>query len=50
MNILAEVGGVLGILQNLFFFILTPISQISFYIKALKRLYLATTDRDDLFK
>ena len=50
MNILAEVGGVLGIFQSLFEFILAPIAKFSFHIKAFRRLYLASTERDDLFK
>ena len=50
MGILGQVGGVLGIVQTFCIIILGPIAQFSFQMKAFKRLYLATTERDDLFK
>ena len=50
MNILGQVGGVLGIVKTFCISILGPITQFSFQMKALKRLYLASTEREDLFK
>jgi hypothetical protein len=50
MNILGQVGGVLGIVQTFCLNILGPFAQFSFQMKAFKRLYFATTERDDIFK
>jgi hypothetical protein len=50
MGILGQVGGVLGIFETFCLIILGPIAQFSFQMKALKRLYLASIERDDLFK
>ena len=50
MGILGQVGGILGIVQTFCLSIIGPIAQFSFKMKAFKRLYLASTERDDLFK
>ncbi len=50
MGILGQIGGVLGITYTFCLSILGPIAQFSFQMKAFKRLYMASTERDDLFK
>jgi hypothetical protein len=46
---MSEVVGFSGIVISIFTVILGPISEFSFLVRILKKLYMAKTDRNDLF-
>ena len=47
---MGEVGGFSGLVKMIFAVFLGPISEFSFLVRILKKLYMAKTERDDLFK
>ena len=49
MDLLGDLGGVTEVIMIIFGFILYPISEHSYTLKAIKRLYLARTNKNGLF-
>jgi len=50
LDVLGDLGGVTEVIMLLFGFFLFPISEHSFILQALRRLYKARTTDDSLFK
>ena len=50
MDLIGDLGGVLEVITFMFGIFLVPISEFSFVIKALQKLYLARTTQTGLFK
>jgi hypothetical protein len=49
IDLLGDLGGLTEIVLLTFGFIFFPISEYSFYLKAIRHLFLAKTSKDDLF-
>jgi hypothetical protein len=47
---LSDLGGVIQILYTLFGILLLPISEHSYVIKAIQKLFMAQTKKDNLFE
>jgi len=50
LDLLGDLGGVTEVFMIFFSFLLMPISDHSFTMKAMKKLYIARTRDEDLFK
>ena len=50
MDLIGDLGGVLEVITFIFGIFLFPVSEFSFIIKALEKLYLARTSQTGLFK
>ena len=48
--VLSDVGGLLNIIYNILAIIIMPFNEYSYTIKAIRRLYLVNSRRDDLLK
>lgn len=48
-DLLGDLGGVTEVIMLCFGFMLYPISEHSFHLKAIKKLFIAKTSNDDLF-
>ena len=49
LDLLGDLGGVTEVMMIVFCFLLLPISEHSFVVKAMKKLYIARTREDNLF-
>lgn len=49
LDLLGDLGGVTEVMMIVFCFIILPISEHSFVVKAMKKLYIARTKDSDLF-
>ena len=49
LGVLGDLGGVTEVIMLFFGFFLEPISEHSFMLKAIKKLFLARTNDNDLF-
>ncbi len=49
IDLLGDLGGLTEIILLSFGFIFFPISEYSFYLKAIRHLFLAKTSKDDIF-
>lgn len=49
LDLLGDLGGVTEVMMIVFCFLLLPISEHSFIVKAMKKLYIARTRETDLF-
>jgi hypothetical protein len=49
LDLLGDLGGVTEVMMIVFCFILLPISEHSFVVKSMKKLYIARTREKDLF-
>jgi len=49
MDLIGDLGGVLELMALLFSFIISPISEFSFFLKALEKLYLVKTKDNNFF-
>jgi hypothetical protein len=50
LDLLGDLGGVTEVIMIVFGLIIFPVSEHSFIIKAVKKLYMAKTKNDKLFK
>ena len=50
LQVLGDIGGLMEFLLAVFLFILSPIAEFDFYIKAMKILYLARANTCNMFK
>ena len=48
-DLICNIGGVMGIIITVLSIFISPISEHSFMVKALEKLYLARTEQSDLF-
>ena len=49
-DLLGDLGGVTEVIMLAFGFMLYPISEHSFYLKAIKKLFIAKTTNEKLFR
>jgi hypothetical protein len=49
LDLLGDLGGVTEVMMIVFSFLLLPISEHSYIVKAMKKLYIARTRDEDLF-
>ena len=49
LDLLGDLGGVTEVMMIVFCFVILPISEHSFVVKAMKKLYIARTKDTDLF-
>jgi hypothetical protein len=50
LDVIGDLGGVLDVIIFIFGLLLFPISEHSFIMKALQKLFLARTDKEDIFE